>query len=411
MATQRPSRWRGVLTDYAFLSLGDMQFSDNVARGGNTDSSHGGAASGGALAVRRSPGTAILNNITFRRNRVEGGSGAVRGGLAQGGALFVYQSQLLGTNLFFVENTARAGNSSGSGRDGGETADAVGGAAAVQIGSTVVFGNIIAEDNQAIGGNAAVEAGGAFGGAIGGEGMPWLSGQATSLTIQDSLFQHNLAQGGNGVEGGIAAGGAIETFHTETLVTRSSILFNDSFGGDGTSEQGPAGGGGVYFQNIYNGQSTVKLSNSVIASNEVAAGKGGAVGGGGGAIWLQGIRATVDHNTIVDNRLLTEPMQGSAILVMSDGVVSGPQPATIRYNIIASHNTPGSAALHVKPSNSAAVDSNLLVDNLFDFNESQAGAIQGKHTSIDASSAGFVAGSAPDYNFHITSSSPATESR
>ncbi len=153
---------------------------------------------------------------------------------------------------------------------------------------------------------------------------------------------------------------------------------------------------------------TVELNNSVIAGNNVAAGQGGAVGGGGGAIWLQGIRATIDHNTIVDNRLLTEPMQGSAILVMSDGVVSGPQPATMRYNIIASHNTPGSAALHVKPSNSATLDSNLFVDNLFSFNESQVGAIQGKETSINASSAGFVAGSAPEYDFHITSSSPAT---
>lgn len=385
----------GMLTDYAGVKLANLIFEDSEARGGDTAQVYGGTGSGGGLAIRRAPEPVLLENLVFRRNRAVGGIGTVRGGFGIGGGLYIFHSVVRGTGLAFYDNIAQGGNSTGQGRYNGETADGFGGAATVMIGSDVTFSDVVAAGNQAVGGNAGDEAGGGFGGAFKTEGMPWLAGEATSFRLNDARLTGNIVRGGNGARGGISAGGGVETFHTEIEIQRSFFAGNQSLGGNGATLQGPAGGGAIYLQNIFDGSSKGLINNCVIVGNEVRSGSGPLVGGGGGGIWLQGVEATVTHNTIVGNQMTTRPLQGSAVLVMSDGVVSGAKLATLRYNIIADHADTGVSALHVKPSNTANLSYNLFFANASNINTSQVGVINGMNTSVFGDPK-FIGGAAAD---------------
>jgi hypothetical protein len=398
----------GMLADFSQVTLRNMRFENNVALGGNTQNEYGGSAAGAALAIRAAPTRVYLDRLVFVNNRAEGGSGRIRGGYAMGAGLFTLRSEADGSNLEFYDNTARAGSTTGSGRTSdNQTADAFG-AVTIMGYADVTLQNVIAQRNRSIGADAPTYAGGAFGGAITVEGFPG-TGSAT-VRIIGCILTDNLAQGGKAANGGMAAGGAIEAIHSTLWIDRCKIFRNTSQGGDGTAAQGPAGGGGVYLQNIQFGGPTAIIKNSLIAYNKVAAGQGpivGGGGGGGGGIWLQGIEATLLHNTIAANRLLTNPLLGSAILVMNYGVESGPKPADIRYNIIANHKTdPGSAALYVMPDNTATLSYNLFFDNIG--NISQSGTVRGMETSILADPM-FVGGSEDEDAFKIPANSPAVD--
>ncbi len=379
----------GMLTDYATVVLRNMRFENNTVIGGGAQNDYGGSASGGGVAIRRTPQRATLENLVFVGNRAEGGSGRTRGGYSLGGGLYTLMTEMDASAMEFYDNVSQAGHTQGNGRTSDyQMADAFGAAITVMGYADVNLHDIIARRNRSIGGDAAVNAGGAFGGAIKGEGMPNLDldgdgrYEVATLRIFDCDLTDNYAIGGNGANGGMSAGGAIETIHTTVLVERCNIQNNTSQGGDGSAAQGPAGGGGLYLQNIVYPEPSAVVKNSVIAYNSVGAGSGSAVGGGGGGVWLQGVTATIMHNTIIGNNMLTRPLQGAAILVMSDGVVHGAKPADIRYNIIADHADPGVAALHVKPSNTANLSHNLFFANSSNVNTSQVGTINGLYTSI-----------------------------
>jgi len=379
----------GILTDYASVSMRNMRFENNTVIGGGAQNEYGGSASGGGLAIRRTPQRATLENMVFIANRAEGGSGRTRGGYSLGGGLYTLMTEMDASAMEFYDNVSQAGHTQGNGRTSDyQMADAFGAAVTVMGYADVNLYNVIARRNRSIGGNAGVNAGGAFGGAIKGEGVPDLDidgdgrREVATLRVFDCDLTDNYAIGGNGTNGGMSAGGALETIHTTVLIERCNVQNNVSQGGDGSAAQGPAGGGSLYLQNIFFSDSSAVVKNSVIAGNQVAAGAGSAVGGGGGGIWLQGIEATITHNTIVGNRMLTRPLQGSAILVMSDGVVTGARPASISYNILSGHTDAGVSALHVKPSNTANLANNLFFANASNINTSQVGVINGMETSI-----------------------------
>mgnify|MGYP005840763901 CR=1 FL=1 len=405
----------GMLTDYAAVVLRNMRFEENTAIGGGSQNVYGGSASGGGAAIRRAPWRATLENLVFVNNRVEGGTGRTRGGYGIGGGLFLLMSEVDGFNLEFYFNTAQGGSTQGNGQTpDGERGDGAGAGVTVMGYADVNLHNVVARGNRTIGGNATTNAGGAFGGAIAAEGLPMtdLNGdgvkEAATLRVFGCDLTDNLAQGGNAANGGIAAGGALETIHTTLLVERCNIQNNTSQGGNGSTAQGPAGGGGIYLQNIFYADPTATVKNSIIAFNSVSAGSGPAVGGGGGGIWLQGIEATIVHNTIAGNHMLSRPLQGAAIIVLSDGVTHAPKPAYIRDNIIANHTDAGNAALHVKPSNTANLAYNLFFGNASNVNSSQVGVIDGMNTSILGDprfTMGAATGSAE--NFRISSSSAA----
>jgi hypothetical protein len=408
----------GMLTDYAYVTLRDMRFENNSVIGGGAHNDYGGSASGGGAAIRRTPGRATIERVVFDSNYAEGGSGHTRGGYALGGGLFLLLAEADGTSLEFYNNVSRSGSTSGNGRTSdGQSGDAFGAGATVMGYADVTFREIIAQNNRTIGGNGTTYAGGAFGGAIKAEGIPEhdLTGgginETVTLRIYGCEISNNQAQAGSAHNGGIAAGGGIETIHATLIVEGCNIHNNVAQGGDGLTVQGPAGGGGLYLQNIFFSGPTATVKNSVVAFNRVAAGTGPAVtggGGGGGGIWLQGIEATLTHNTIVGNRMLTNPLQGSAIIVISYGVQSEPKPAYIRYNIIADHTDSGFSALHVQLENTAHLDHNLFHGNVSNINRSAVGTINGMDTSILEDPL-FESESVADGNhtFRITTTSPA----
>lgn len=407
----------GMLTDYASVSLRNMRFENNTAIGGGVQNEYGGSASGGGLAIRRAPQRVTLENIVFVANRTEGGSGRVRGGYGIGAGLYTLMAEMDGSALEFYENVSQAGHTQGNGRTSDyQTGDAFGAGVTMMGYADVNLYNVIARGNRSIGGDAAVNAGGAFGGAIKAEGLPDLDidgdgrREVATVRVFGCDLTDNYAIGGNGVNGGLSAGGALEAIHTTMLVDRCNVQNNTSQGGDGSAAQGPAGGGGLYLQNIFFSDSSAVVKNSVIANNQVAAGAGSAVGGGGGGIWLQGVEATISHNTIVGNRMLTRPLQGSAILVMSDGVVNGPRPAYIRHNIISNHTDAGVSALHVKLSNTATLAYNLFFANSGNINTSQVGEINGMETSV-LGDPRFIDGSVTGspWGFRISASSVAVD--
>ncbi|MBX2997417.1 MAG: hypothetical protein KF893_02815 [Caldilineaceae bacterium] len=380
----------GMLTDYASVELRNMRFENNRAIGGGSQNVYGGSASGGGVAIRRTPKRATLENIVFSENRAEGGSGRTRGGYGIGGGLYLLLAEADGRNLEFYNNRSLGGSTQGNGQTPDyQKGDSFGAGVTVMGYADVNLYNVVARDNQAIGGNAATNAGGAFGGAIKSEGMPTLDlngdgvYETATLRIFGCTLTNNLAQGGDAAIGGISAGGALETIHSTLLVERCNIQNNRSQGGNGSTAQGPAGGGGLYLQNIFYPNPTATVKDSLIAHNSVRAGNGPTVGGGGGGIWLQGVEARLEHNTIVGNRTLTSPLQGAAILVMSDGT-QGPRPAYIRYNIIANHTDSNASALHVKLANTANLSHNLFHGNHSQVNQFEVGTITGMDSSVMA---------------------------
>lgn len=403
-------------------TLRNILFDGNRVEVAATNAPAGDPASGGALAIRETavlpnPDRVVtLENIVFVNNSALGGNGGVRGGFALGGALYTYKTIVVATGLEFRANTARAGASVGQGRYANETGDGVGGAAAFQVGSIVTIDDIVAYDNAAFGGSTSGEAGGAFGGVLKAEGTPWYADAVTNVTIQHGDFRHNRAVGANGANGGLAQGGAIETLHASLSLLDSKVVQNYSMGGNGTAIQGAAGGGGLTLGNITNSDSTVTLINNLIANNEVKAGTGPIAGGGGGGIWLQSIRALLEHNTIAQNRLLTRPLQGAAIVALNDGATGSATSSvvTMNYNIIAEHdvdsanNVDGNTALFVKassvpglPANRIDLRTNLFSHNTENFNTFNVGVFSGVETSILADDAGFVAAGEPDFNYDI----------
>ncbi len=257
--------------------LRNMTFQNNQSIGLNTNTTYGGTGVWGGLAMR------IVNNMTidscsFINNYAAGGSGAVRGGYAGGAGLHADESHITGTNLYFANNVAQAGSTSGNGRDGtGQTADALGGALSVQgspIACVANLVNVTATGNRTIGGNAAVNAGAADAGAFYAENA--------TINLTYGNLQSNIIQGGTALNGGLSGGGAIESINSTINVDRTIISKNISSGGisSGGGNAGSPGGGGIYLTRFDGGNTSVSVTNSLISDNLVQF--GGAAAGASG---------------------------------------------------------------------------------------------------------------------------------
>ena len=192
----------GIWAQNSAVTLRNATLKNNRSIGANLTYPAGGSGSGGALAIQSTKqGSSTLDHVIFDGNQALGGSGASRGGVGFGGAVFAFGSSLTGTNLTFTNNTARAGSSSGSGHDGGLSADALGGAMGFGNGCSVTLSQVTATGNQALGGNA-----GTSGSGGGGFGGGFFSENGT-ISVTDARIQANLAQGGVANVGGVAMGG------------------------------------------------------------------------------------------------------------------------------------------------------------------------------------------------------------
>ena len=105
---------------------------------------------------------------------------------------------------------------------GGESANALGGALAAISSSQVTLSHVTATNNTALGGDASVQGGSGFGGAL------YAEQGTVTLNVSDSFFQGNTAQGGNGSKGGLAGGGAIETHDATLTLDRTQVVGNSA---------------------------------------------------------------------------------------------------------------------------------------------------------------------------------------
>lgn len=394
----------GMFSENSPVTLSHMVFRNNRAIGGTTGQSYGGAGAGGGLAIAAlSMPIVVLEHVTFENNQARGGNGQDRGGVALGGGWFTSSFIASGSYITFTGNVAVAGSSNGSGFSGGLYADGLGGAASVGINSDVTLQHVSATGNSATGGAApSGNAGGAYGGAF--------FAEHSQFTLSDAHVRNNLAQGGNGTNastsGGLAEGGGIQSANSGVILNRVTLVNNTARGGNGSVFKGAVGGGGVALTR-FTGSSTVQIINSIIANNLADLGTTGAlVGGGGGGLWLQGTTGSIIHTTIAANNVANQLLGQGAILV---GGAPTPTTANFSFSIVANHtNGFGAAAVHAQQASTATLNRTLWAGNSKNTNagEPQAGTINNTNP-VNAGTAGFVAPGAPNYDYHISGTSPA----
>ena len=400
----------GINSDNAPVTLENVAFINNKAIGVDTVSGQGGTGVGGALSIRSTRGGAVsyLNNVRFQGNSSIGGRGPAQGGFAFG-AVFIYGSPAFIENATFLNNTATAGGTSGSGLFNGERPSGLGGAVSIMDGAVVTLARLTATGNQVTGGAGTQYAGGGFGGAVYAE-------SATAI-ITDSLFQSNVALAAGSVSGGFAAGGGVLFYNSKGSIDRTQIIANRATGGNSSAGQyaGNGGGGGLY---LWRGDPLVTLpvitvTNTVIADNIVELGQGTNPGGGGG-LQLQGLTAQFSHVTFARNQLGPGLFAGQAVVVVPGGAMPNPLPGILNLenSVVADHvATPsGGAAIVVLEGNTINLNRGAFSGNSKDTNANgnpmTPGTFTGLNTMTTVGPSGFVSPGPPNYDYHLTSGSP-----
>lgn len=228
--------------------VSDCTFLDNVASGQGSDS---GSARGGAIQDVDNPvnsSTLIIENSTFIGNEAIGGKVLVEkpgksAGVAQGGAIDTTgPASLTVTNCTFSGNMAIAGTG-GSGA-GSVLLDVGLGGAIHDVQTTLVVSGSTFTNNQALGGSDAT-VGAASSGYVGLADGGALSTQIGPATVANSVFYHNLAQGGSGNSGGGGSinvgwgvGGAVGNFFTGTTLVASNDIFCNNLAAGGAGNGG-----------------------------------------------------------------------------------------------------------------------------------------------------------------------------
>ena len=409
----------GLYAQHSAITLRNVVFRDNEARGGVTSEDEGGRGAGGALAAYSGwasvAAPAVLQGVRFESNRARGGVGVQMGGYALGGAMFTHSIGVTGDDVVFAGNTATAGATDGAGTNGAEKADALGGALAVGIHGVVELQGVQATDNVATGGEAPNgEAGGAFGGA--------LYAEAGTLTVVGGRLAGNRAVGGDGSNdttgGSVAQGGAVQVLQSSLTLDRVEVVANEARSGNGVDNGGiPVGGGvAVILGEFENSARPFTIRNSVLADNALARGTGTLVIGAGGGLFVNGATGLVEHSTIADNHLDVTDDAGGGIAVLP--VPGWETNVDVVDSIIANHRDPGvhplgysNAGLWVAAGASAAVRRVLYANNLHDSNAGiddpynlPPGTFTENEMWTDAD-AGFAAPG----DYHLLSGSPAID--
>jgi hypothetical protein len=308
----------GILNDTgADLTLTDDFLLHNTAQGfkdaGNgplDESRHLGGGAGGGVANR---GTLKVTDSTFIDNQALGFNGqpgdnlfpnlsGVRfPGIALGGGLWSWETGTATvTDSRFIDNLAQGGSYST-----GSFAGLANGGAIYNDHVLHVTGSLFS-GNRAVGGSHITDSdalsGPATGGAISSGTNERLIGDPVSaeLTVSQSIFSHNQAQGGDGnfaskVPQGLASaggvlGGGIVVFQGVATISQSVLDHNQAIGGNGAAGQvgGTVAGGGIVFVNFLPGLMGEGVMGTVegcaLLQNEAIGGTGGAGARDGNAL-------------------------------------------------------------------------------------------------------------------------------
>jgi len=292
------------------------------------DGAIGNSAAGRGGAVSQNGGELHLSQCTFSRNEVVGAAGIAanlnagdrdeaaggHGFPGQGGAVYLEPGFLQVVSSSFSDNTAQGGaggdggltGGGGHGGDGGEGALGQGGALFLGANTDAVVSDSSFSYNGAFGGFGGFGSPGANELAIPGTdgkagngegGATWFSG--LTLSVVQSLFEHNRSQGAEGLagslgtnhrdgsggnQGGSGLGGAVFGRSGNLALTNTTFLANETVGGLG----GHGGDGSP---------------SGVFATDGGQGGPGGAALGA--ALWLQSAPpAHVVHCTFATNRVV-----------------------------------------------------------------------------------------------------------
>ncbi|MBD2254548.1 DUF4347 domain-containing protein [Nostoc parmelioides] len=223
------------------------------------------------VAVDASGQQVTISNLTFQNGRAKGGDGnnGAGGGLGAGGALFIYQGNVVMNSVTLKNNVAQGGNASGGARGGNVNRDGTTGGTGGKFNETGVFqvpGTQIANGGNGggtpgdDGENGGSGANGTFGTGGGGGGG---GGGGDEGTLDDGYG----GRGGNGGTGGFGTGGG-----------------GGGGGGgnpDSDDNRGIAGRGGTGGQF---GGAGANGSNGMLDADEGEGGGNGGTGGGGAGL-------------------------------------------------------------------------------------------------------------------------------
>ncbi|MCW1969913.1 MAG: hypothetical protein KIH69_017505 [Anaerolineae bacterium] len=390
----------GVLVETATMNLSNALVRNSRALGqanpGDSITGGGGIAFAAAISGTQS----VLTKVRIEGSEAQGGPAVSQaGGLARGGGLFVFRSDLKMQTVTLVENKVVGGAVTGL---SASTADAFGGGA-MFCQSTGQPNQLTANNNQAVGGSAtSSDAGAAWGGA--------LFVDAADVTINDAKIGGNQARGGDGVNGGSAHGGAATFANSAVTIERAEMVNNLARSGNANNavnNSGSAGGGAIFATAIIsNAKRSLAINNSIFAANEVLSGVGKTLGGGGGGLWLSNIATTISHATIADNKLPISQMYGAGLLVNSDSGLPSQTQVQLSYNIVASHSNTSSAGIFIAANALTSLHRNMFAGNVKDIDGSTPTVTA---LNLVTTTAGFVSPGAPNYNYRITTNSPAKD--
>jgi hypothetical protein len=372
------------------LTIAGSRFTDNQCSGGSytdpiTEGSAGGAidSQGPALTVTTS---------TFKGNQAvgpssgngEGNGGAINnsstatitystfsgnhalGRTANGGAISAGESELVATPPLAISNCTFTGNQALAANGANDFTNEFGGQAlggAIDSDAALSINNSAFTENLAQGGDEGNNASGVsdnntngFVGLATGGGV---CDEGASLAVADSTFTGNQAIGGNSATGvgGLAAGGAIlSAGFSTTNLTSVTLLGNQAVGGiGGPGSPGGSSVGGGFYSGI---DATATVSNSHFSLNLAQGGTGGsgAAGGigAGGAIGNGGgfgdlVLSSHDLGSDVSSLVLD---QSTLTLNVAQGGAGG------------SHGTGGSGqggGCYVPGSTTATIDNSKIV--------------------------------------------------
>ena len=229
-----------------------------------------------------------------------------------------------------IEDSTFTGNLAQAGNGGIGAFAAIGGGGAILNDANLTVDGTSFRDNQAVGGSNSLSPthnGHALGGGImSGTLLALLGAGSATLTVSDSTFSHNLAQGGNDNQvtdafvprsdaPDNAYGGGILVYQGSATISGTTVTKNQAIGGTGYGIDGEGSlgvGGGIFFYNFVGGV-TASVDGSTITDNDAIGGAGRAgVDGGdglGGGIAIGGLGSpysgpgsvTISNTTVTKN--------------------------------------------------------------------------------------------------------------